>query len=87
MPDSRLIRQAVAGQRKITRRRAYRFRRDLRVLLNTCQQENGSDTPDYILARYLEDCLRAFDRAVVHRSRWYIGAETKTDSGKVVKFA
>lgn len=35
--------------------------------------ENGSDTPDYILANYLIDSLEAFDRACVDRSHWYCG--------------
>jgi hypothetical protein len=33
--------------------------------------ENGSDTPDFILARFLADCLEAFDSAVRTRDDWY----------------
>lgn len=47
------------------------FREKLTSILNTESLENGSDTPDMILASYLEDCLLAFDRAVLARERWY----------------
>lgn len=47
------------------------FRKQLEGLLNRCSKENGSDTPDSILARYLADCLRAFDHAVCRREEWY----------------
>ncbi len=29
--------------------------------------ENGSDTPDYILAQYLSNCLQAYNDAVTSR--------------------
>ena len=44
---------------------------DLAQLLNKYSTENGSDTPDYILARYLLDVLHAFDYAVKDREQWY----------------
>lgn len=47
------------------------FRTELGALLNQYSQENGSNTPDFILASYLVDCLRAFDAAVDARERWY----------------
>lgn len=47
------------------------FKDELIALLNRASLENGSDTPDFILAQYLIDCLIAFDRAVVARSNWY----------------
>ncbi len=33
--------------------------------------ENGSGSPDFILADYLVGCLSAFDKAVTARSNWY----------------
>jgi hypothetical protein len=33
--------------------------------------ENGSNTPDFILAQYLTSCLAAFDEAVNAREKWY----------------
>ena len=47
------------------------FRKDLEVLINQNSMENESNTPDFILADYLEDCLNAFDKAVCKRSEWY----------------
>jgi len=43
----------------------------LRALLNSESQENGSDTPDFILAEYLSRALDAFNLAVVCREKWY----------------
>jgi hypothetical protein len=45
------------------------FRKALKGLINTHSMENGSDTPDYVLARYMDDCLKVFDRAV-NRREW-----------------
>lgn len=47
------------------------FREELEHLINKNSMENGSDTPDFILAEYLNDCLKAFDKAVARRTEWY----------------
>ena len=47
------------------------FRDKLETLINTHSMENGSDTPDFILAEFLADSLRAYDKATKERSRWY----------------
>ena len=47
------------------------FREKLEALINGCSMENGSDTPDFILATYLVACLKAFDAAVSRRVEWY----------------
>ena len=47
------------------------FRSDLKELINKFSQENGSNTPDYVLAQFLTDCLAAFDKAVGEREEWY----------------
>jgi hypothetical protein len=47
------------------------FRDELQSLINKHSQENGSDTPDFILAAYLDDCLKAFNVAVQNRETWY----------------
>lgn len=47
------------------------FRFHLEQLINAHSMENGSDTPDFILAEYLNNCLKVFDHAVHARSRWY----------------
>jgi len=48
-----------------------KFRKQLEVLINQNSLENGSNTPDFILAEYLENCLKAFDYAVLQRTSWY----------------
>lgn len=47
------------------------FRKELTKLINCESMENGSDTPDFLLAEYLTDCLSAFDRVVSAREKWY----------------
>ncbi len=47
------------------------FRKELRDLLNRFSKENTSDTPDFILAQYLENSLDIFDLATQNRSLWY----------------
>lgn len=47
------------------------FRAELENLINAQSMENGSNTPDFILADYLADCLEAFDRALQARGKWY----------------
>jgi len=45
-----------------------RLYQDLRQALNRNSAENGSNTPDYVLAEYLHSCLQAFDYAVRYRA-------------------
>ena len=47
------------------------FRRELTAVINKHSKENGSDTPDFILADYLINCLNTFDKALDMRSDWY----------------
>lgn len=46
------------------------FRKELEILINKYSMENGSNTPDFILADYLTACLSAFDKALKERERW-----------------
>lgn len=47
------------------------FERELTRLLNRHSAEDTSNTPDFILARYLSGCLRLFNATVVQRAGWY----------------
>ena len=47
------------------------FRHELEGLINRYSKENGSDTPDFILAGYMADSLDAFDTAMTAREMWY----------------
>lgn len=51
---------------------------ELTTLLNKCNQENNSDTPDFILAGYLLDCLAIWNKNVNRRNEWY--GNTKTNA-------
>ena len=46
------------------------FRRELTELLNKHSMENGSDTPDFILADHLTRVLKAFDKTARKNSRY-----------------
>ena len=54
------------------------FREDISAVINIHSMENGSDTPDYILAEYLDDCLRAFDHAARARTEGTEAISTTT---------
>jgi hypothetical protein len=47
------------------------FRTKLQALINEHSMECGSNTPDFILAKYLAKCLTNFDESVVARDTWY----------------
>lgn len=47
------------------------FRQALESLLNSWSKENGSNTPDWILADYLIECLENWDKHVTKREKWY----------------
>jgi hypothetical protein len=47
------------------------FEQDLRQLINKHSVENTSNTPDLILAEYLNACLNAFNVATRQREQWY----------------
>lgn len=47
------------------------LRHEIEQAVNRVSAENGSNTPDFILAEYLVSSLAAFDRAVQSRERWY----------------
>jgi len=59
------------------------FRKELERLINCHSFENGSNTPDFILAQFLHESLLAFDRAVNERERWSGRREGWGDMEKV----
>lgn len=50
---------------------------EIQHALNSHSAENGSDTPDYILAEFLTGCLEAYNRAVRRREAWHEGGVLK----------
>lgn len=47
------------------------FRKDLETLINSHSVENGSNTPDFMLADYLMNCLEVWEETVNKREKWY----------------
>ncbi len=45
--------------------------REFAEVINRNSLENGSDTPDFILAEYLMCCLEIHDDAAINRQKWY----------------
>ena len=58
------------------------FEKELESLINRHSMENGSDTPDFILAKFLRGCLETFNSAVARRAKWY-GHESLDERLKV----
>ena len=47
------------------------FKKELECLINCHSKENDSNTPDFILAHYMDNCLKAFVEATQQRETWY----------------
>lgn len=45
--------------------------KDFADVINRHSLENGSNTPDFILAEYLVNCLESYNYAVLNRNDWY----------------
>lgn len=61
----------MANEKDEAQNRRGEFAKELEALINKHCQENESDTPDFILAGFLRDCLSAWNRATKERERWY----------------
>lgn len=55
------------------------FERELSGLLNKYSLENKSNTPDFILARYMVKCLNAYNKAISKRDKWFNNSNTETN--------
>jgi len=47
------------------------FLEELTSLINKHSKESESDTPDFLLAQYIEDCLAAYAKVVRARDVWW----------------
>ena len=54
-----------------TNNKVARLRKAISEAINSVSAENGSDTPDFILADFLTDCLEAWNTAIKRRNDWY----------------
>ena len=57
------------------------FERELQKLINIHSLENGSNTPDFLLTKYLMGCLHNFDSVVkaIHLSKPDVDPESLVD--------
>lgn len=58
------------------------FEKELASVINRFSKENYSDTPDFILAQYMRDCLLAFNSAIEKRRIWW-GEKPKFEENKI----
>jgi len=61
------------------------FKQELAALINRRSLENDSDTPDFILADFLQGMLEQWNAAVAKRAEWYGGPAEKTRMPEVVE--
>jgi predicted phage tail protein len=47
------------------------FKKDLVQIINKHSVESGSNTPDFLLAEYLIDCLKAYKKIHDANEKWY----------------
>jgi hypothetical protein len=47
------------------------FERELESLINKYGMERGSDTPDFLIAEYMSNCLIAYQQVVTKRDKWF----------------
>ena len=48
-----------------------KFQKELRALINKHCLENRSNTADFILAEYLVDCLKSYEKIHNRNEEWY----------------
>jgi len=48
-----------------------KFQKDLKDIINRNCVENGSNSPDFMLAEYIVMCLKAFTKTSRRREKWY----------------
>lgn len=46
------------------------FQKEIEQVINRHSEENASGTPDFVLAKFLLDCLTAFNSATTSRANW-----------------
>lgn len=61
------------------------FQQELERLINRHSLEHGcGNTPDFLLTKYITDCLQAYTRAVRARDEWY-GVELRPGLPDVIQ--
>lgn len=63
------------------------FEDELAKLINKYSLESLSNTPDFILAWYLKDCLLSYNNAIQRRTEWFKQRAAKDESDRVSQIA
>ena len=58
------------------------FVKELEQIINRYSKENDSNTPDFLLAEYMRDCLHAWNAATKARDKWY-GVELRPGGSRM----
>lgn len=56
------------------------FEKELTTLLNRHSKEQSSNTPDFILATFLNSCLITFNVAVQRQKAWHSRTDQPTET-------
>ena len=59
------------------------FRKELETLINYYSMENGSNTPDFLLAEYLVMQLHLWDQFVTRREQWFGRSSVRLESATI----
>ena len=54
------------------------FLKELEFLLNRYGIDSLTGTPDFILAKYLDECIRVYEQAMLARNAWFGVADERT---------
>ncbi len=66
----------------MTEEKEVKIKNELAEVINRNSLENESNTPDWILADYLFECLCAFNHAAQRRDNWSGGKQSILESEK-----
>lgn len=61
------------------------FKEELSCLINRHSLENETNTPDFILAEYLIDCLKSYNKITRTRNLWYGKVKNNDDDNCLKK--
>jgi hypothetical protein len=70
-PVDQLVSREVGGECGGQLRDGNKFLGEIATAINRACVENDSNTPDFILAEYVKDCLDIFAKTSRAREKWY----------------
>ena len=71
MKSEKPIKRLMSYPREPHKNNYTAFEKELENVINRYCMENGSNTPDFILATYLVNCLKTFNKISRRREKWY----------------